>query len=234
MPVQLPVFRPRLLLLASPNICIRLCQLLQGFFPSQLLGALGEGLSLVVPTSPPPFPAQAWRGSCREHWTQCDPTSPGPPIGIGCPLPTLGSAGKGRAGGPSSPVFLGPPGTCCHPVPQGTERQQRGECCCSMSGASGCSWHEDGKGLGGPWWQRGRRSLAAQIKARHALAPIEPYRRKVLWGLDTQKGFGAEQWELLGWEVTVVAALCPVSCLATCFPLGDGTPGWRARHRGRR
>lgn len=38
---------------------------------------------------------------------------------------------------------------------------------------------------------------------------------KVLLGLDTQRGFGAGQR-----EVTMVAALCPLSCLATCFPLG--------------
>lgn len=60
---------------------------------------------------------------------------------------------------------------------------------------------------------------------------------KVLLKLDTQRGFGAGQRELLSWEVTVVAALCLMSSLATCFPLGDGTPGWRAAaagHTGRR
>lgn len=60
---------------------------------------------------------------------------------------------------------------------------------------------------------------------------------KALLGLDTQRGFGAGQGELLSWEVTVVAALCPVSCLATCFPLGDGTLGLKAAgagHTGRR
>lgn len=52
---------------------------------------------------------------------------------------------------------------------------------------------------------------------------------KVLLKLDTQRGFGAGQRELLSWEVTVVAALCLMSSLAT-FPTG----GWHSGLEGSR
>lgn len=56
-PVQLPVLRPHLLLLACPNTWVRLCRLCQGFISFQVLGALGEG----------PSPAASWFPSCFPH-----------------------------------------------------------------------------------------------------------------------------------------------------------------------
>lgn len=207
-------------------------------------GGGSQPCSLVVPISLHPFPGQAWRWSCMEHWShQWGTTQPclpqrAPHIsrasrGKWVPTPCPGeSRNREGRGSPQPCVF----GSTWHLLPSSasvTQLQQHGECWCSVS--SSCSWHKDGKGLWGLWWQRGHNRQKDPGNPNQGQARCDTdwaIQGKVLSGLDTPRGFGAGQQELLGWEVTVVAAPCPLSCLATCFPLGDGTLGWRAAGAG--
>lgn len=200
-------------------------------FPPRCWGLGGRVPALQPPgshlLSPIPI-ARPGEAPAQSTGPNVHPTSPGLPVGIGCPLPPWGVEEKGGQGVPPARWFWVHLAPAAIPFPR-----------LSVTAAwrvlvlhvwrlwllLAQGWERTWGTVvtKGPWQAEG---------AWQPLAPTGPYRGKVTVGLDTQRGFGTGQQELLCWEVTVVAALCPMSCLATCFPLGDGTLGWRTEQLG--
>lgn len=198
MPVQLPVFQPHLLVLACPSICIRLCQLCQGFLPFQVLGALGEG----------PSPAASWFPSHLSHsWARpgdapgatsgAQPNAAGPkptPHLLGfrgdwVPTPHPGESRKREGRGPPALCFW------VHLVPAAIHGPRPlSEKSMASAGAPhavpltapGTRMGKVSGDRGGKGATSGRRILATQKGVRHALyggeGAVETGHTEGIWG----------------------------------------------------